>query len=108
MPQAIKLVDAEGRSCIYVPITEDGKVVDSQGYISIWKMNDHARRASSQHRHRRRWRCSDRGRHFEKCPVCSQWFDMRDLAQVAEHIHDGPEIEVLEGPGPPPREVPVH
>jgi hypothetical protein len=33
MPQAIKLVDAEGRSCIYVPITQDGRVVDSQGYI---------------------------------------------------------------------------
>jgi hypothetical protein len=34
MPQAIKLVDAEeGRSCIYVTITRDGKVVDSQGYI---------------------------------------------------------------------------
>jgi hypothetical protein len=32
MPQAIKLVDAEGRSCIYVPITQDDKVVDSQGY----------------------------------------------------------------------------
>jgi hypothetical protein len=32
MPQAIKVVDAEGRSCIYVPITQDGKVVDSQGY----------------------------------------------------------------------------
>jgi hypothetical protein len=46
--------------------------------------------------------------HFEKCPVCSQWFDMRDLAQVAEHIHDGREIEVLEGPGPPPRYEPVH
>jgi hypothetical protein len=27
MPQAIKLIDAEGRSCIYVPITQDGKVV---------------------------------------------------------------------------------
>jgi len=33
MPQAIKLIDAEGRSCIYVPITQDGKVVDSQGYV---------------------------------------------------------------------------
>jgi hypothetical protein len=33
MPQAIKLVDAAGRSCIYVPITQDGKVVDSQGFI---------------------------------------------------------------------------
>jgi hypothetical protein len=32
MPQAIKVVDAEGRSCIYVPITQDGRVVDSQGY----------------------------------------------------------------------------
>jgi len=33
MPQAIKLSDAEGRSCIYVPITQDGKVVDSQGFL---------------------------------------------------------------------------
>jgi hypothetical protein len=31
MPQAIKVIDAEGRSCIYVPIMQDGKVVDSQG-----------------------------------------------------------------------------
>jgi hypothetical protein len=34
MPQAIKLTDAEGRSCIYVPITQNGKVVDSQGYTT--------------------------------------------------------------------------
>jgi hypothetical protein len=27
--------------------------------------------------------------HFIRCPACSQWFDMRDLAQVVEHIHDG-------------------
>ena len=33
MPQAIKLIDAEGRSCIYVPITQDGKVVDSYGFL---------------------------------------------------------------------------
>jgi len=33
MPQAIKLIDAEGRSCIYVPITQNGKVVDSQGFM---------------------------------------------------------------------------
>jgi hypothetical protein len=32
MPQAIKLTDAEGRSCIYVPITQDHKVVDSYVY----------------------------------------------------------------------------
>jgi hypothetical protein len=29
MPQAIKLTDAEGRSCIYVPITQHDRVVDS-------------------------------------------------------------------------------
>ena len=33
MPQAINLIDAEGRSAIYVPITQDGKVVDSQGHV---------------------------------------------------------------------------
>jgi hypothetical protein len=27
--------------------------------------------------------------HFMKCPGCGQWFDMRDLAQVFEHVHDG-------------------
>jgi hypothetical protein len=27
MPQAIKLIDADGRSCIYVPITQNGKVI---------------------------------------------------------------------------------
>jgi len=32
MPQAIKLIDAEGRTCIYVPITQNGKVVDSLGF----------------------------------------------------------------------------
>jgi hypothetical protein len=32
MPQAIKLTDAESRSCIYVPIAQDGRVVDSLGY----------------------------------------------------------------------------
>jgi hypothetical protein len=34
MPQAIKLTDSEGRSCIYVAITQNGKVVDSQGYTT--------------------------------------------------------------------------
>jgi hypothetical protein len=33
MPQAIKLIDAEGGSCVYVPITRNGKVVDSQGFM---------------------------------------------------------------------------
>jgi hypothetical protein len=27
-----------------------------------------------------------------KCLACGQWFDMRDLGQVVEHIH-GSEIE---------------
>ena len=31
--QAIKLIDADGRSCIYVPITHNGKVVDSHGFL---------------------------------------------------------------------------
>jgi hypothetical protein len=33
MPQAIKVIDDEGCSCIYVPITQNGKVVDSRGYV---------------------------------------------------------------------------
>jgi hypothetical protein len=32
MPQAIRMIDAEGRSCIYVPLTQGGKVVDSQRF----------------------------------------------------------------------------
>jgi hypothetical protein len=31
MPQAIRLTDKAGRSCIYVPITQQGRVVDSVG-----------------------------------------------------------------------------
>ncbi len=27
--------------------------------------------------------------HHMKCPGCGQWFDMRDLKHVSEHIHDG-------------------
>jgi hypothetical protein len=40
MPQAIKLTDAQGRSCIYVPITWNDKVVDSRGMYLTWRMND--------------------------------------------------------------------
>jgi hypothetical protein len=32
MLQAIKLIDAEGRACIDVP-TQNGKVIDSKGYL---------------------------------------------------------------------------
>jgi hypothetical protein len=40
MPQAIKLIDAAGRSAIYVPNTQDGKVVDSQGFVLDAEDND--------------------------------------------------------------------
>jgi len=30
MPQAIKVTDCQGRSCIYVPLTQDGRVVDTR------------------------------------------------------------------------------
>lgn len=33
MPQAIRLVDAEGRSCVYVPVMQNGKVVDCLGHM---------------------------------------------------------------------------
>jgi hypothetical protein len=32
MPQTIRVTDPLGRSCLYVPISRDGKVVDSQGF----------------------------------------------------------------------------
>jgi hypothetical protein len=42
-PQAIKLVDDEGRSCICVPITQNGKVVDSQAYVFDQMTNEAVR-----------------------------------------------------------------
>jgi hypothetical protein len=35
MPQAIKLIDAECRSCVYLPVTQDGKVVDSKPGVCV-------------------------------------------------------------------------
>ncbi len=32
MPQAIRITDAEGRQCTYVPITVQGRVVRSHGF----------------------------------------------------------------------------
>ena len=26
--------------------------------------------------------------HLMQCPGCGQWFDMRDLSEVIEHVHD--------------------
>jgi hypothetical protein len=34
MPQAIRLIDALGRSCLYVPVTQNGRVVDSDAHAS--------------------------------------------------------------------------
>jgi hypothetical protein len=32
--------------------------------------------------------CNEKEReHFMKCPMCSDWFDMRDLTEVFEHEH---------------------
>ena len=33
MPQAIKATDAEGRSCWYIPVSVNGRVVDSKGFV---------------------------------------------------------------------------
>ena len=33
MPQAIRATDAEGRTCIYLPVSVNGKVVDSKGFV---------------------------------------------------------------------------
>ena len=32
MPQAIRVTDAAGRSCLYVPVKVDGRVVDSKKF----------------------------------------------------------------------------
>jgi hypothetical protein len=34
MPQAIRATDAQGRVCIYLPITHDGEIVDSKGFYT--------------------------------------------------------------------------
>jgi hypothetical protein len=52
MPQAIKLIDDEGRSCIYVPITQDDKVSTAMGSFSIRRTNE-ARLRSRRRRQKR-------------------------------------------------------
>ena len=32
MPMSIRVTDREGRSCVYAPITVEGRVVDSKGF----------------------------------------------------------------------------
>jgi uncharacterized C2H2 Zn-finger protein len=39
--------------------------------------------------------------HFMKCPGCGQWFDMRDLSEVIEHVHDE-DVVILVSDYPPP------
>ena len=43
MPQAIKLTDAEGRSCIYVPITH---IVSLFSYSRLWAWGQEGHAAS--------------------------------------------------------------
>jgi hypothetical protein len=40
---------------------------------------------------------------FGNCPVCGDYIDMRDLVQMLVHVQDA-EIEISEGPEPPPRQ----
>jgi hypothetical protein len=42
-----------------------------------------------------RWTPQTELDNFTRCPVCHQWFDMRDPVQAFEHMHDGAEA-VLE------------
>ena len=44
MPQAIKLIDNEGRSCIYVPISQDGKIIDAEG--TMFDVEDDSQRTN--------------------------------------------------------------
>ena len=51
------------------------------------------------------WEPAGELEHYLRCPECGELFDMRDLRQVLEHLHDG-EIEiVLEGSAWRPRHV---
>jgi hypothetical protein len=45
--------------------------------------------------------------YFGNCSVCGALIDARDLCMILAHLH-GAQIEVGEGPTPPPREGPVH
>lgn len=38
----------------------------------------------------------DEAEHFEKCPECGTFFDMRDLNQVAQHIHEDDMLKTLD------------
>jgi len=40
---------------------------------------------------------ADHADHFGNCPVCGAFVDMRDLAQILDHVH-GVKIEISEAP----------
>jgi hypothetical protein len=52
----------------------------------------------------RGWKPKTELEHFMECPVCHQWFDMRDPDNIAKHIHGG-KIEMVETFGPPTRKM---
>jgi len=76
MPQAIKLINAERRSCIYVPIAQNAKVVDSQGFVFDPEDED---ANSARHRHRQgdRRTAAKRGRTF---------LEMRGVRWLFRHL----------------------
>jgi hypothetical protein len=39
------------------------------------------------------WTPAGEADHFMRCPDCGEVFDTRDLGQVFDHIHDGPEAK---------------
>jgi hypothetical protein len=53
---------------------------------------------SSLHRPRPRRSGQAEIEHFANCPICGVLFDMRDLGQVINHLHD----EKIEFPDSPP------
>lgn len=46
-----------------------------------------------------RWTPQTELDNFTRCPVCHQWFDMRDPVQAFEHMHDGAEAMQEQGKG---------
>jgi hypothetical protein len=95
MPQAIKLIDAEGRSCIYVSITQDGRLVDSHGF-ALDAEDDCAPRRCGLRREHHRHRLHQTNAHTGRCraPVYHvSRFDARnDFLQVTnDPLHVGAE-----------------
>jgi hypothetical protein len=73
MPQAIKLIDAEGRSCIYVPTLKTERSSTAKDMCSIWKTNDVCFRERYRHQiprtSRRILALFGRDRRVGECPL---------------------------------------